>query len=134
MAAARRQSPLSRTANQRRNTRRGRNRMKRSSFALPKGTGSKPNQANYRVDDLAHARNALARVSQHGTRSEQQRVRRVVAARFPSIGRSSAGKAGSGAGRRTGRGRRREQRTKIDNEQQRRFYPTSKMISATILL
>lgn len=108
MATARKKSPLSARTNQRRNTQRGRHRMKRGSFALPEGTGSKPGEANYRVDDAAHARNALARVAQHGTKREQQRVRRVVATRFPSIGQRSAGAAGgAGTGRRKGRGRQR---------------------------
>lgn len=115
MSTVRKQSPLSRRSNQRRNTKRGRNQMKRGNFALPKGTGSKPSQANYRVDDVAHARNALARVAQHGTPSEKRRVRAVVARKFPSIGRR-AGKGrgtgtgtgtGAGAGVRRGRGRRR---------------------------
>jgi len=50
-----------------------------------------PSRRAYRIDDAAHARNALARVSQHGTPAEQRTVRRKVAAKFPSI-RQSKGK------------------------------------------
>lgn len=40
----------------------------------------------YPVNDKAHARNALARVSQHGTSQEKAAVRRKVHAKFPDIG------------------------------------------------
>lgn len=101
-APTRRRSPLTPRRNQKRNTRSGRQRMSRASFALPKGIGSKPNQANYRIDDAAHARNALARVQQFGTPSEKRTVRRAVARKFPSIGTNGSGKRGSG---RSGRSR-----------------------------
>lgn len=47
-------------------------------FALPGG--------RYPIHDMAHARNALARVAQHGTPEEQAEVRRKVHAKYPSIG------------------------------------------------
>lgn len=56
-----------------------RKRMKPSSFALPR--------KRYPIHDKAHARNALARVAQHGSRSEQARVRAAVHRRYPSIGK-----------------------------------------------
>lgn len=87
-----RKSPLSTTTNQRRNTQTGRARMSRSNFALPKGTGSKPGQDQYRIDDRAHARNALSRVAQHGTPDEKRKVRRKVAAKYPGIGQAAAPK------------------------------------------
>jgi hypothetical protein len=81
-------SSLSRKTNQQRNTQAGRNRMASSSFALPKGTGSDPSKDQYRIDDKPHARNALARVAQHGTSSEQASVRAKVGAKFPSLRKS----------------------------------------------
>lgn len=80
MARKARKSSLSKKTNARRNTKRGRAKMKASSFALP---GKK----KYRIDDAAHARNALARVAQHGTPAEKKRVRAAVKRKYPSIGR-----------------------------------------------
>jgi len=59
----------------------------KSSFALPgKGEGPKGAGAgSYPIPDEAHARNALARVSQHGSSSEKATVRARVAAKFPGI-------------------------------------------------
>ena len=56
--------------------------MASSNFALPR-------QRRYRIDDAAHARNALARVAQHGTPAEKRTVRRKVTAKYPSIGKTS---------------------------------------------
>ncbi|HLA60916.1 MAG TPA: DUF6582 domain-containing protein [Nitrospiraceae bacterium] len=56
-----------------------RKKLKKNSFALP-------GKRAYPVEDPSHARNALARVSQFGTSSEQTTVRRKVKARYPSIG------------------------------------------------
>lgn len=56
----------------------------KSDFALPGG--------RYPVEDQSHARNALARVSQHGTPEEQAKVRAKVHAKFPGIGRKRGGK------------------------------------------
>lgn len=56
----------------------GRKRIKRSNFALPK-------ERKYPIHDLAHARNALARVAQYGTASEKRRVRAAVARKYPSL-------------------------------------------------
>jgi hypothetical protein len=51
-------------------------------FALPGG--------RYPVNDANHARNALARVSQHGTPEEKEKVRAKVHSNFPSIGQRIA--------------------------------------------
>lgn len=59
-------------------TAKGRSHIKDSNFALPGG--------RYPVNDAAHARNALARVSQFGTPSEKAAVRAKVAKKFPGIG------------------------------------------------
>lgn len=59
------------------------------SFALP-GKGEGPHgkgAGSYPIPDAAHARNALARVAQHGTPSEKAAVRRKVHAKFPNIGK-----------------------------------------------
>lgn len=39
----------------------------------------------YPIEDIEHARNALARVAQHGTPEEQAEVRRKVHAKYPSL-------------------------------------------------
>ena len=39
----------------------------------------------YPIEDKSHARNALARVAQHGTPAEKATVKRKVKAQFPSI-------------------------------------------------
>jgi len=58
-------------------TTRGRNQIKAKNFALP--------GRRYPIQDISHARNALARVAQHGTRAEQRSVRAKVYARYPSL-------------------------------------------------
>lgn len=58
-------------------TTKGRERLGKASFAL----GGR----RYPIHDVKHARNALARVAQHGTRSEQKRVHAAVCRRYPSI-------------------------------------------------
>lgn len=50
-------------------------------FALGKG--------RYPIEDASHARNALARVSQHGTPAEKARVRAKVHEKYPGIGSGS---------------------------------------------
>lgn len=60
----------------------------RSDFALPgKGEGKKGAGAgSYPIPDASHARNALARVAQHGSPEEKARVRAAVHRKFPDIG------------------------------------------------
>lgn len=64
---------------------RGRKQVKKSNFASPKGVGDNPSKDMYPIHDLKHARNALARVSQHGSEAEQRRVRRAVYKKYPSL-------------------------------------------------
>jgi len=52
--------------------------IKPANFALPGG--------RYPINDKVHARNALARVAQHGTPAEQAKVRAAVHRKFPGIG------------------------------------------------
>ena len=56
-----------------------RKRLKPSDFVFPK-------ERRYPIPDKAHARNALARVAQHGTPEEKSRVRAAVRKKFPKIG------------------------------------------------
>jgi hypothetical protein len=59
--------------------------MAKSEFAVPsKREGGK---GGYPIPDRAHARNALARVSQFGSSSEKAQVRAKVHRKFPSIGK-----------------------------------------------
>lgn len=61
--------------------------MPKKDFALPaKREGGK---GGYPIEDKAHARNALARVSQHGTSAEKKEVRAKVHAKYPGIGKSN---------------------------------------------
>lgn len=43
----------------------------------------------YPIEDASHARNALARVSQHGTSAEKATVRAAVHRKYPGIGKRS---------------------------------------------
>lgn len=56
-----------------------RKRMSTSTFAIPESR-------SYPIPDESHARNALARVAQHGTPAEKKRVRAAVKRKFPNIG------------------------------------------------
>lgn len=69
-------------------TEKARNKMPAKDFALPgKGKGpSGKGAGSYPIEDKSHARNALARVSQHGTPAEKATVRAKVKAKFPGIG------------------------------------------------
>ena len=62
----------------------GRRALSSRQFALP--DGNRPGVAGrYPMDTIARARNALARVSAHGTPAEQRAVRRAVYAKFPEL-------------------------------------------------
>jgi hypothetical protein len=71
-------SKLSAKTDQKRNTKTGRAQMPAADFALPQ-------DKKYRIDDAAHARNALGRVAQNGTPAQQKQVRTRVARRYPGI-------------------------------------------------
>ena len=55
-----------------------RKRMKDSSFALPR-------QRAYPINDMNHARMALAMVAAHGTDGEQSKVKRAICEKYPSL-------------------------------------------------
>jgi hypothetical protein len=61
-------------------TSKGRKRIKSSNFAIP-------DRKSYPIHDASHARNALSRVSQHGTAEEKKKVRAAVKRRYPGIGK-----------------------------------------------
>jgi len=77
-----------------------RQRMPKADFALPgRGEGKKGAGAgSYPIPNKSHARNALARVSQHGTPGEKVTVKRAVEKKFPGI--AVGGKKGSKEARR----------------------------------
>ena len=54
--------------------------------ALPKSEFAIPDRRAYPLNNASHARNALARVSQHGDSEEKAKVRRAVRRKFPGIG------------------------------------------------
>lgn len=60
-------------------TAKARKAIKPKNFALP--------GRRYPIEDPNHARNALARVSQHGTPEEKAEVRAKVHSKYPSIGK-----------------------------------------------
>ena len=65
-----------------------REKLKQKQFALPKRADDKEEKAesgNYPIPDLSHARNALAMVAQHGTPSEQAKVRAAVYKKYPEL-------------------------------------------------
>ena len=57
-------------------------RLPRSEFAIP---SKAPGPGSYPLPDEDHARDALARVSEHGTDEEQAEVRAAVKRRFPDM-------------------------------------------------
>lgn len=67
-----------------------RNKLSGKSFALP--------GRRYPIEDKAHARNALARVAQHGSPEEQKTVSAAVHRKFPSVGKNGKKKVQSSDG------------------------------------
>jgi hypothetical protein len=53
---------------------------------LPGGSFALPGR-RYPINDPNHARNALARVSQHGSPEEKSEVRSAVHSKYPAIGK-----------------------------------------------
>ena len=66
-------------------TAKARKKIKPKNFALPK-------KKAYPIQDKSHARNALARVSQHGTPAQKKKVRAAVKKKYPSIKQTKGGK------------------------------------------
>ena len=63
-----------------------RKRMPKKSFVIP---SKAPGGGSYPIPDIAHARNAKARVAQHGTPAEKARVNAAVARKFPGVGKKA---------------------------------------------
>jgi len=61
---------------------------------LPKSSYAIPSKRKYPIPDKAHARNALARVSAHGTKAQKKAVRAAVTKRFPSLKKTGGKKTG----------------------------------------
>jgi hypothetical protein len=62
-----------------------------TSFAIPsraKSAAGKAKSGSYPIPDRSHARNALARGSQHGSSAEKAQVRAAVKRKFPAIGQA----------------------------------------------
>ncbi|MFZ1036648.1 MAG: hypothetical protein WAN57_05530 [Smithella sp.] len=53
--------------------------------SLPSSAFVFPDDRKYPIHDLAHARNALARVSEFGTSSEKSAVRAAVNRKYPTL-------------------------------------------------
>jgi len=72
--------------------------LSKSQFALPgKGEGPEGKQGgSYPIPDESHARNALARVSQHGSEAEKRKVKSAVEKKFPDIKVSESKEAEAG--------------------------------------
>ena len=60
-----------------------RQKLPKSQFAIP---SKAPESGSYPIDTANRARNALARVSQHGTPEEKKKVRSAVKRKYPAIG------------------------------------------------
>ncbi len=56
----------------------GRKKVSKKNFAIPE-------KRAYPIHDRAHAANALARVTQHGSPSEKRRVRAAVCNKYPTL-------------------------------------------------
>jgi hypothetical protein len=63
----------------------------RGSYAVPPGSkvGGK-GRAKYPINSLARARNALSRVSAHGSAAEKRMVKAAVKRKYPALARRSS--------------------------------------------
>lgn len=60
--------------------------------AIPSKEFAGPDRS-YPIEDKSHARNALSRVSQHGSSAVKAKVRAAVHRKYPDIGKSHGQKA-----------------------------------------
>ena len=79
-------------------------------FAEPGKRSKSGGKGGYPIEDKAHARNALARVSQFGTPSQKAEVKRKVAEKYPSIGEGKKTDDSRSRARRPARGESRRER------------------------
>lgn len=61
---------------------------------MPASEFAEPKKKAYPINDKSHARNALARVSQHGTPKEKKEIRAKVAKKFPAIKEGDSKRSG----------------------------------------
>ena len=64
-----------------------RKKLPKGQFAIPEKS---PASGSYPIHDLAHARNALARVAQHGDAATKARVRAAVYSKYPQLKKKKA--------------------------------------------
>lgn len=57
--------------------------------SLSKSSFAEPGKRKYPIEDKAHARNALSRVSQFGSPAEKSKVRAAVRRKFPGVGKKA---------------------------------------------
>ena len=81
-------------------TTKARKQIPKSDLALPGKRSKSGGKGGYPIEDAAHARNALARVSEFGTPAEKAEVRKKVQGKYPSIGEGKKRAEGRGAERR----------------------------------
>jgi hypothetical protein len=67
-------------------TTRARKAIPKSDFALPDKRSKSGGKGGYPIEDKAHARNALARVSEFGTPAQKAEVRAKVEKKYPGMG------------------------------------------------
>lgn len=53
--------------------------------SLPAKSFAEPKERKYPIEDKAHAKDALSRVSRFGTPAEKTKVRKAVKAKYPSM-------------------------------------------------
>jgi hypothetical protein len=53
--------------------------------AIPAKSFAEPDKRKYPIENKAHAKNALSRVSQSGTAAEKSKVRAAVKKKYPSL-------------------------------------------------
>jgi hypothetical protein len=64
-----------------------RKKIPKKDFALPSTRSKSGGKGGYPIEDAAHARNALARVSQFGSEKQKATVRAKVAKKYPGMGK-----------------------------------------------
>jgi len=70
--------------------------------SLPEASFALPGARKYPINDRNHARDALARVAQHGTPAQIAEVRGAVHKKFPSVGKAHHKAVGKEIERRLG--------------------------------
>lgn len=53
---------------------------------IPTKSYAEPDKRKYPIENKAHAKNALSRVTQFGTAAEKAKVRAAVKKKYPSLG------------------------------------------------